>query len=297
MKILIAGLVKNYQLLRIREEAIKRGHKVDGCFAADLYLLASSSYFEPKLYGKDITSYDLIYMIVGKRRWEWYTAASFLAEKYKTIIVNKKTIDPTWNYFLTPAYDYFLQHKAGLPFPVSAILMSKDNIDQVLAKFSFPVIVKSSTGRQGRGVYLAKNRQEVDKAADEILKDAPSFIIREFIPNDGDIRVFTVGYQAVAGMKRIPKEGEFRSNISQGGRGEKFDLEAYPSVKDIAEKASKLTRTEIAGVDIIINKENGKPYILEINPAPQFEGLEKHTKFNAALEIVKYFETLYTQRR
>ncbi|BCX15035.1 MAG: hypothetical protein KatS3mg088_718 [Patescibacteria group bacterium] len=60
-------------------------------------------------------------------------------------------------------------------------------------------------------------------------------------------------------MKRMPtREGEFRSNISQGGKGESFDLEKYPEIKDLAEKAAKVTRTEIAGVDIIINKSTGK---------------------------------------
>jgi len=60
----------------------------------------------------------------------------------------------------------------------------------------------------------------------------------------------------------------------------------------IAEKISKVTRTEIAGVDIMVNKETGKPYVLEVNHGPQFAGIEKATGINIAAKIVDYFEKL-----
>lgn len=294
MKILVAGLTKNIQLLRLREEGKKRGHEVNGCYASDLTLYCDGRTFEPKINGRDLSKYDLIYMIVGKRRWEWYTAALYLNRKYDTKIVNQKSVEANYNFFLTPAIDYLKQTENNLPYPASAVLFSTKNIDYVIGKFNFPLIVKTSTGRQGRGVYMVEDIHQIKKAAREILTgDAPSFIIREFIPNDGDIRIFTVGYKAIGAMKRIPKKGEFRSNISQGGRGEKFDLKKYPEIRELAENAAKITRTEIAGVDIIVSKETGKPYILEVNPAPQFAGLEGYTGVNAAEEIIKYFEKLY----
>ena len=63
-------------------------------------------------------------------------------------------------------------------------------------------------------------------------------------------------------------------------------------MKEIAETLSRLNQNQIAGVDIIINQETSEPYILEINAGPQFRGLEEYTNVNAALEIIKYFETL-----
>jgi glutathione synthase/RimK-type ligase-like ATP-grasp enzyme len=121
-------------------------------------------------------------------------------------------------------------------------------------------------------------------------------VIREYIPNDGDIRVFCVGYSAIGAMKRTPPKGDFRSNISVGGSGTEYDLSKNPKVKEIAEKFSRVMELEIAGVDVMIHKDIGEPYILEINPGPQFMGLEKYTKTNAALEIIKYFEFLYKKR-
>ncbi len=304
MNILIVGLVNNPQLRRVQEEGEKRGHKVDGCYVSDLIIKASTVSFEVSLKNSSsslpttnyqlLTSYDLIYLwAVGKRRWEWYTASQFLNKNYQTIIVNNKIIDPTYNYYLSSASDYLKQTEEKLPYPKSALIFSAKSVETVIGDFTFPVILKVSEGRQGRGVFLLNSKDEVKEKAKELLVDNSSVILREFIPNDGDIRIFTVGYKAIGAMKRMAtKEGEFRSNISQGGTGEVYDLGNNPEVKEIAEKLSLITKTEIAGVDIMINKVTGKPYILEINPGPQFTGFEKYTGMNAAEEIIKYFESL-----
>jgi len=300
MRILVVGLVKNPQLLRVKEEGKKRGHQVDGCYVSDLIINASNDSFDVFLKTKDqrLTDYDLIYLwSVGKRRWDWFVAVKYLSEKHGVKIVNHKVIDPTYSYYLASSSDYFKQFEGSLPFPRSSVVFSVKAIDEVVGRYYFPVIVKISEGRQGKGVFKVESLEELKAKTKELLEISPSVIIREFIPNDGDIRVFTVGYKAIGAMKRTAsKEGEFRSNISQGGVGENFDLEKYPEVKDIAEKLSEVTKTEIAGVDIMINKETGKPYILEINPGPQFTGFEKYTGINAAEEIIKYFEKICTNK-
>ena len=45
---------------------------------------------------------------------------------------------------------------------------------------------------------------------------------------------------------------------------------------------------DIAGVDLLIDKEGYR--ICEVNSAPGFEGLEKASKSNIALEIVQYVQ-------
>ena len=295
MKILIVGLVKNIQFERLREEGEKRGHRVEGCYVSELIIYCSNEEFSPSLRGRPL-DYDLIALwSLGQRRWEWYTAAGYLFETKNTIIVNSKVVDPTYKLYLSPSMNYYKQFREGISFPKSAVIFSKKSIPRVIDKFKFPLIVKLSQGRQGRGVYMAENVEALYKIAEDLEEKKEAFIIREYIPNDGDIRVFTVGYRAIGAMRRIPAKGEFRSNISLGGRGEKFDLEKYPEIRKIAETASKITGTEIAGVDIMINKETGKPYTLEVNPGPQFMGLEKYTGVNAAEEIIKYFEELYNK--
>jgi RimK family alpha-L-glutamate ligase len=295
MKILIVGLVKSELLKRLREEAGIRGHVVDGCYTGELVIEADNKSFSPSLRGKSMSKYEVIVIwSPGKKRWEWYAASYYLNKKNGIVIVNNKVIDPGYKLYLTPAMNYLKQMNEKLAFPKSAIISSSKSIDSVIEGFDFPLIVKSSAGRQGKGVFLINSKDELIERAKELEEIVPSFIIRELIPNDGDVRVFTVGYKAIGAMKRTPtKKGEFRSNISVGGKGEEFDLGMYPEMQNIAERISDLTKTEIAGVDIIMHKETGDPYVLEVNPGPQFMGFEKYTKINAAEEIIKYFEKLH----
>jgi RimK family alpha-L-glutamate ligase len=301
MNILIVGLVNNPQLLRVIEEGKKRGHEVFGCYVSDLIIEASTDNFSVSLKSSPsaikrppVSDFDLIYLwSVGKRRWDWYVASEYLNKNHGTIIVNSKVIDNNYNYYLASSSDYLKQTENKLPFPETAVIFSVRSVDNVIGKFRFPLIVKISEGRQGKGVFKVNDLEELKVKVKELLVENPSVVLRKFIPNDGDIRIFTVGFKAIGAMRRVPtKEGEFRSNISQGGRGENYNLEDNPEIKQLAEKLSEITRTEIAGVDIMINKETGKPYILEINPGPQFTGFEKYTGINAAGAIIEYFEKL-----
>jgi len=295
MNILIVGKGISGQVARLKEEAKKNGHRLVSCASADLVVEASGGKFLPKVEGIDLAQIDLIYLLsVGRMQWEWYVVCDFLAKKYKTKIVERKIIDPAYKVFFSATSEYLKQVENDIPFP-KTITFSNADLDAVLRGFDFPVIVKNSHGQRGEGLILAKTASEV---AEFIQNDnkSKSFKIRQFIPNDGDIRVFTVGYKAIGAMRRVSKTGDFRSNISLGGVGEKFDLDKAPEIRKIAEDLSKLTHSEIAGVDVIINKETGEPFVLEINRGPQFAGLEKYTGVNVAAKIIEYFEHLPKQQ-
>ena len=296
MNILIVGQAE-HQYTRLKEEGEKRGHEVDNCNTRELIITADQNTFDVQLKKHNISGYDVLYLLtLGDRKWDWFLAAQYLHKKFGTIIVNEKVVDSSYSYFLTSATDYWKQSDLHLPFPKSAVIFSKASVKEIAGDFHFPVIVKHSGSRKGKGVFKVNSEEELEAFVEEHKELTPAFIVRELIPNDGDVRVFCVGYKAIGAMKRTPHEGDFRSNISQGGIGERFDLEANPDVRDIAQQAAEATRTEIAGVDIMINKETGEPYILEINNGPQFVGLEEYTDTNAAEEIIKYFEQKHVEK-
>lgn len=297
MKILIAGLVESHQITRLKEEAEKRGHTVHGCHSSALILTFDENGFTHTVRNADpLESYDLVYSFVGKhRREDWMLTLEHLKENHGVVVVNQKIADPNYKFLLTSASDYLKQQKNNLPTPKSHIFYSINSLKLLKDKIEFPTILKlygEGLSRKGKGVNLIKTYEDLKNIVRENQDKVEKFILREFIPNDGDIRVFIVGYKAIGAMKRTPKSGDFRSNISQGGSGEEFDLNSRPDVKEIAEKVSRVMRTEIAGVDVILNKDTGVPYILETNSNPQFVGFEEYTNKNAALEIVKYFEDL-----
>lgn len=293
MKILVAGLVESPQLVRLKQEARKKGHELEGCFSSSLIIETWKDHFEARVRGKKLTEYDLIYLwTVSKRRWEWYTAAIWANRENGTKVINQKVVKNNFELPTSsaPIIDYYMQVKEDLPFPKTMTVLTGKNLDAIEHEFKYPIIVKSSLGSKGQNVYKAENRRELKEKIKLSLEKSPSAVVREFIPNEGDIRIYTVGFKAVGAMKRIPPKGDFRANISQGGTAETFDLKKAPDLQEIAEKASKAVQVEIAGVDIILHKETGKPYILEVNPGPQFIGLEKFTGTNVAGEMISYFE-------
>ena len=292
MKILVVGKVTDNQVARLKEEAEKRGHNLINASSYDLFIATDENHFLPKITGANLTDFDLIYLLtVGDRKWEWYLACQYLSEKYGTKIVDQKVVDPNYKIFFSPTAELKKQVENGINFPKTTVVVSAKTVAQALINFSFPVIVKTSHLQRGLGVSLVNSTEKIKEIIAKYKKESPSFFIREFIPNDGDIRVFVIGYKALGAMKRTPKEGDFRSNISRGGLGTKFDLNSNPQIKEIAEKMALLNQSEIAGVDIIIHKETGVPYVLEINRGPQFAGFEKYTGLNAAKAIIEYFES------
>lgn len=297
MKILLVGLKKSYQLIRVREEGEKRGHQVEGCYTSDLIIDLSESGLHPRLASDDLYQYDLIYFwALDKCKHEWYIAGQHLRQYHNTIIVDASALKKGSGTYASPLLEYRLQTEYGLRFPKTVTLSSGQSFQSLSMTFNYPVIIKGSQSRQGRGVFLAQNQEEALSLIKRHATKYPSMAIREFIPNDGDIRIFTVGYRAIGAMKRARIDGDYRSNISQGALGSPFDLDAHPAVREMAETLSRLTEIEIAGVDIMLHQDNGLPYILEINPGPEMAGLERYTKTNAGLEIIRYFESLHQKK-
>ena len=89
-------------------------------------------------------------------------------------------------------------------------------LERVGRVLGFPVVVKSSYGSMGKGVYLAKDKAELRALADE-LASVPHLFQRFVSESAGrDLRVIVVGGKTVGGMLRS-SETDFRSNVGAGG--------------------------------------------------------------------------------
>jgi len=110
------------------------------------------------------------------------------------------------------------------------------------------------------------------------------FYLQEFVEHyNRDIRILVLGDKAIAGMYRV--SDNWKTNIHAGARME--PLELTEELKTLAIKAAKITKTEIAGVDIV-ESEKGL-LVLEVNSIPGFTALQKVTDINLAEEIISYF--------
>lgn len=172
-----------------------------------------------------------------------------------------------------------------MPKTISSPLMYKEAddpafLDRVEAEIGYPVVVKKVYGSMGRGVFLAKNRAELEKLFNS-LKLYPH-LYQEYVGRGfgEDIRVITVGGRVAAAMRRV-NENDFRSNIESGGRGETVIL--TDKQREIAEKVSKSLGLVYAGVDII-----GGDVLCEVNSNAFFKGIESVTGIDVADIYAKF---------
>lgn len=156
-------------------------------------------------------------------------------------------------------------------------------LDSVTKQVGWPIVIKEAYGSFGEQVFLVNTKEEAAKIIERIgYKD---FLMQEFIVSSKgkDVRINVVGDQAIVSMLRENKN-DFRSNISSGGTGNKYE----PSQEyiDLAIKASKALGLSFAGVDVMFG-ENG-PIICEVNSNPQFASTLKATGVNIAEYIIDY---------
>src|SRR5258707_1247124 len=76
-----------------------------------------------------------------------------------------------------------------------------------------------------------------------------------------DVRVFGVGDEVVAAMRRKAGKGEFRSNLHRGGKARQVKLNKLQ--KKTALTAAQVLGLRVAGVDMIESKHG--PMVMEVN--------------------------------
>ncbi|QTY26298.1 30S ribosomal protein S6--L-glutamate ligase [Flavobacterium sp. CS20] len=151
-----------------------------------------------------------------------------------------------------------------------------------------PLVIKLLEGTQGLGVVLAETKNLAKSVIEAFNGLQARVIVQEFIKEakGADIRVFVVDGHVVGAMKRQGKEGEFRSNLHQGGSAEVIELSDEEEI--VAIKATKAMRLGVAGVDLLQSSRG--PLILEVNSSPGLEGIEKATGKDIARKIIQYIE-------
>ena len=160
----------------------------------------------------------------------------------------------------------------------------RDFVNNVIKEIGLPLVIKEAYGSFGEQVSLAISVEEANKIIDQIgYKD---FLMQEYIASSKsrDIRINVVGNKAIISMLRENKN-DFRSNISNGGTGCKF--EPKQEYLDLAIKASKALGLDFAGVDVMFGP-NDEPIICELNSNPQFASTLQYTGINLAEVIADY---------
>lgn len=278
---------KLYSTQRLVEAAEARGHEVKILDVLRCYMNINSVNPEIHYKGEVLEGFDAVIPRIGASVTFYGTAVLRQFEMMNVFPLNESVAISRSRDKLRSMQ---LLARKGIGLPVTGFAHSPDDVDDLLQTVGgAPVVIKLLEGTQGIGVVLAETPSAATSVIQAFNGLKANILVQEFVKEakGADIRCFVVGGKVIAAMKRQGKEGEFRSNLHQGGSASLVKITA--AERATAVNAAKVMGLNVCGVDLL--RSNHGPVVMEINSSPGLEGIEKATEKDIAGMIIQYIET------
>jgi len=276
------GLI--YDRLRWEEKALAEAAEANGVNvtrvdAKAIYLDSDWSFSETKkMFGNVILQRCISY-------FRGLHTTAFLESKGLPVI-NKMDVSLTCgNKLLTTSK----LSKAKVPTPRTLFSFTEEGALKSLQEIGYPAVLKPVTGSWGRMVVRLKD-EEMAQAILEMRAHLEGpldhiFYIQELVKRPPrDIRTIVAGDKIIAAMYRYSPEGDWRTNIAIGGKGE--NCKVTSELEDIVLRAAETVGGGLLGVDAM---ESPKGILVhEVNNTVEFKGAASVCNVDIADEIIKY---------
>ncbi len=172
---------------------------------------------------------------------------------------------------LVAAHDKLLTARAlrlaGLPHPHTSLIA--EGLPAQAPEL--PVVLKPRFGSWGRDVVLCQTRDELDAALERAAFRGwfreHGGLVQELVPPVGwDLRLVVAGGCIVGAARRSAAPGEWRTNVSLGGRSE--PAAPPPLARTLAIAAAAAIRADLVGVDLLPTSSGYM--VAELNGAVDF---------------------------
>jgi RimK family alpha-L-glutamate ligase len=189
---------------------------------------------------------------------------------------------PVWNdaraieACIDKAMTSHLLAKSGIPTPPTFTAQDEAGARAIAGRelrAGHLLVLKPLFGAQGRGLRLVRSVDDIPPP-EEV---AGVYYLQRFIdsgPVARDFRVFVSAGRAVAAMTRVGRDGQWITNVKQGGTPQ--TLLPAEEMTRLAVCAASITGAHYAGVDLIRDRD-GQTLVLEVNSMPAWNGLQSVT--------------------
>ena len=287
MKILVLSRSRKlYSTNRLVETAEARDHEVRVVDYTRCYMNITAHKPAVIFKGEALRGFDAVIPRIGASKTFYGTAVVRQFEMTGAFCVNESVAISRSRDKLRSMQ---LLARDGVSLPVTGFASSTQDVDGLIETVGgAPLVVKLLEGTQGVGVVLAETKKAAESVIGAFRQLDANFLVQEFIKEAGgsDIRCFVVGGRVVASMMRTAPEGEFRSNVHQGGSIQKAKL--TPAERATAVRAARIMGLNVAGVDLM--RSNHGSVVLEVNSSPGLEGIEEATGVDVAGKIIDFIE-------
>jgi RimK family alpha-L-glutamate ligase len=182
---------------------------------------------------------------------------------------------------------------AGLRVPPTVVCQHADAALEAFAALGGDVVVKPLFGSEGRGMVRVSDPEMAWRTFRTLERTQSVLYLQQFIAHPGwDLRVFVLGDRVLTAMRRFGN-GDWRTNVAQGGRGEAVQLR--PEEERLALSAAAALGAAMAGVDLLLGPR-GKWYVLEVNAVPGWRALAPVTGVDVAAAVIDFLVHDYRAR-
>jgi len=172
----------------------------------------------------------------------------------------------------------------GLPVAETWVGERADDALEAFRSLGEDVVVKPLFGSEGRGLVRVSDFEVARRVFHALERIGAVLYLQKYIPNEGfDLRVFVLGNRVLGAIRRYAPKGDWRTNVSVGGRAEAFRPE--PEIEELATRAARAVGARMAGVDLLPNRQ-GELVVLEVNAVPGWRALSQSTGVDVASEIL-----------
>lgn len=178
---------------------------------------------------------------------------------------------------------------AGLPVPATQVCESAEAAMLAFEDFGRDVVIKPLFGAEGRGIMRVSDPELAFRAFRTIERLGAVIYIQEFLNGPRfDLRLLMLDGHLLGSMKRTPREGDFRANLSQQGTATIHT----PSEHELwlAKQAALITETVFAGIDLMYTSGN-EPVVIEVNAVPGWKGLQSTCGVDVPDRLFQWLET------
>jgi RimK family alpha-L-glutamate ligase len=207
-------------------------------------------------------------------------ALARLAASGTRVVNSPKSLECAVDKYLTTAR----LHGVGLPVPETIVCEHEDDAMAAFEELGRDIVVKPLFGAEGRGIVRVSDPDLAHRTFRTLMRLNAVLYLQRYIDHEGfDVRVLVLNGRVVGGMRRRSPH-DFRTNVSRSAVAELHEVTSLEA--DYALRAAEVTGTNIAGVDLLYDRQ-GRCYVIEVNAVPGWQAFGKTTGIDVATRLLE----------